>query len=108
MSIVNDYTIKQIDYHTAMQIVIAKHYLHRKCILLFPTKSYDAININHGDDCRNDILKQLFHPWFHLKTDSGISLFDEIIPAPAKLVAAKECEYKRTEGKDVGGNKEVP
>ena len=31
MSIVNDYTIKQIDYHTAMQIVIAKHYLHRKC-----------------------------------------------------------------------------
>ena len=31
MSIVKDYTIKRIDYHTAMEVIITKHYLHRKC-----------------------------------------------------------------------------
>ena len=31
MSIVKDYTIKRIGYHTAMEVIITNHYLHRKC-----------------------------------------------------------------------------
>lgn len=26
-----DFSIKQIDYHQAMEIIIKEHYLHRKC-----------------------------------------------------------------------------
>jgi len=31
MSIKDNYEIKKIDYHTAMKIIVEKHYLHRKC-----------------------------------------------------------------------------
>lgn len=31
MSIKSDYHIEPLDYQQAMQLVIEKHYLHRKC-----------------------------------------------------------------------------
>jgi hypothetical protein len=45
MGKIRELTIKQIDYHAAMDIVINKHYLHRKCPCSFAFGLYDNDNI---------------------------------------------------------------
>ena len=63
MSIKQDYHIEEIPYQTAMQIVIEKHYLHRKCPC---SKAYGLISnktgeikgvITYGVSCSSTLLK---------------------------------------------------
>lgn len=39
----NDYIIKKIDYKTAMEIIVEKHYLHRKCPCSFSFGLFDRL-----------------------------------------------------------------
>ena len=63
MSIKQDYHIEEIPYQTAMEIVIEKHYLHRKCPC---SKAYGLIKndtgeikgvITYGVSCSSTLLK---------------------------------------------------
>lgn len=57
-----DYFIKQIDYHTAMDLVIRNHYLHRKCPCsyafgLFDKNSNIVGAVVYGVSCSSTLLK---------------------------------------------------
>ena len=75
---------------------------------LFPVKGCDAINIDCGDNGRNDILKQWFLPFLYFQSGSGVCFFYKAIPAPSKTAAAEQCKDERAERKDIGGNDKIP
>ena len=75
---------------------------------LFPVKGCDAINIDCGDNGRNDILKQWLLPFLYLQSGSGVCFFYKAIPAPSKTAAAEQCKDERAERKDIGGNDKIP
>ena len=58
----NDYIIKEIDYHTAMDLVVKNHYLHRKCPCSHAFGLFDINNnivgcIVYGVSCSSTLLK---------------------------------------------------
>lgn len=62
MAIKDDYFIKEIDYKTAMEIVIREHYLHRKCPCSKAFGLFDKENnivgvITFGVSCSSTLLK---------------------------------------------------
>lgn len=75
---------------------------------LFPVKGCDAINIDCGDNGRNDVLKQWLLPFLYLQSGSGVCFFYKAIPAPSKTAAAEQCKDERAERKDIGGNDKIP
>jgi len=48
------------------------------------------------------------HPVLYLQTLTGIGFLQEVIPAPAPLVAAEQSKQQRADGQQVGGYQEVP
>ena len=73
-----------------------------------PLESCNAVNVNQGNDGWHNDGENRFLPGLYFGSFSGIGFFQEVIPAPAKLVAAEESKDEWAKWKDVSGNNKIP
>ena len=69
--------------------------------ILFPLKSNHSVYIDKYDCNRNHEAEKWFHPRLYFHAFACVGFGDEIVPAPAELVAAVEREDERAERQDV-------
>ena len=76
--------------------------------ILFPLKSNHSVYIDKYDCDRDHEAEKGFHPRLYFHAFAGVGFGDEIVPAPAELIAAEQSENKRAERKNGGRYYEVP
>ena len=75
---------------------------------LLPRESVQAVCIDDQDRDRNHIAENRLHPIPDLHTGTGIGLFDEFVPTPAKLRTAEYSNCEGTDGQGVCRYDEIP
>ena len=75
---------------------------------LTPVEGSHAVDIDEGNQPRQDKAENRLHPRAHLQTLTAICFCKEVIPAPAELITAEESKHQRAKRQNIIGNKEVP
>lgn len=75
---------------------------------LTPVEGSHAVDIDEGNQPRQDEAENRLHPRAHLQTLTAICFCKEVIPAPAELITAEESKHQRAKRQNIIGNKEVP
>ena len=75
---------------------------------LLPSEGGETIDIKEGHDHGYDDLEDGFHPLLYFHALAGIGLGNEVVPAPAELIAAEQRKDERADRQQVGRNDEIP